>query len=629
MAKKTQPAGEGSKAMTGRYGRYLDVDLSNRTLKDFVIPESWARKHLGGRGVGARIMLQELPAGADPLGPENLLVFGTGPLQGTGMAGAGRHVVTSKSPKTKAVSDSYAGGFFGHALAQSGYDGIVVRGKASSPVYLALLGGKATLHDARALWGSLVLETETELKRRHADVRVSSIGPAGENLVRQACIINDRNRAAGRPGFGAVMGSKNLKAIAVGGNEKRPLTDPGLLSRVRTQFAAGLVKDQRQAFLGEYGTAGYLEIHNEKGIQPSRNFQDAFYDDAAKIGGEALLELLVERDHCTGCPVRCKRVVKTEFAGEPVIPAYGGPEYETLAAFGTLCMNSDLRSIALANQKCNALGLDTISAGGSIAFAMEASEKGLLGSKVEWGDPHAILTLIEEIARREGFGARLADGIEALAEELGADFAMVIKGQEIPLHEPRGKKGMALTYATTPRGGQHMEGIHDDYLESTPVTPELGITDRVSRFAWTNRPFLCKVYEDLTSFNNSIVICDFVVNRTGENYNYPLIREALYAITGLELRPEDMVAVGERNYNLLRLLSAIEGYRRANDGLPARFEEPLPRGASAGESIERSDLEDHIKDYYRTRGWSDWGPTKERLRTLDLEELVHYVEEDD
>ena len=174
-----------------------------------------------------------------------------------------------------------------------------------------------------------------------------------------------------------------------------------------------------------------------------------------------------------------------------------------------------------------------------------------------------------------------------------------------------------------------MEGIHDDYLESTPVTPELGITDRVSRFAWTNRPFLCKVYEDLTSFNNSLVICDFVVNRTGENYNYPLIREALYAITGLELRPEDMVAVGERNYNLLRLLSAIEGYRRANDGLPARFEEPLPRGASAGESIERSDLENHIKDYYRTRGWSDWGPTKERLRTLDLDELVDYVGEGD
>ncbi len=629
MAKGARPTGESGRTMAGRYGRYLDVDLSNQTLKDFVIPESWARKHLGGRGIGARIMLQELAPRVDPLGPENLLVFGSGPLQGSLMAGAGRHVVTGKSPKTRAVSDSYAGGFFGHALAQSGYDGIIVRGKAASPVYLALVDGGATLHDARDLWGSLVAETETELKRRHGDVRVSSIGPAGENLVRQACIISDRNRAAGRPGFGAVMGSKYLKAIAVGGKKTKPLADRELLSRVRKKFTASLIRDERQAFLGKYGTAGYLEVHNEKGIQPSRNFQDAFYDDAAKIGGEAVLKLLVARDNCAGCPVRCKRVVQTEFAGEPVVPAYGGPEYETLAVLGTLCMNSDLRSIALANQKCNALGLDTISAGVSIAFAMEASERGLLRDKLEWGDPRAILALIEQMARREGLGARLADGIEPLAEEIGADFAMLIKGQEIPLHEPRGKKGMALTYATTPRGGQHMEGIHDDYLEYSPVTPELGITDTVSRLSWANRPFLCKMYEDLTSFNNSLVICDFVVNRTGENYNYPLIREALYAITGLELRPEDMVTIGERNYNLLRLLSAIEGYRRADDGMPKRFEAPLPRGASAGESIDRGDLENQIKEYYRVRGWSDWGPTPERLRALDMEELVPYVEEGD
>jgi len=610
----------------GRYGRYLGVDLSNRALKEIEIPEDWTRKHLGGRGIGARIMLRDLTPAADPLGPENLLIFGTGPLQGTGMAGAGRHSVMSKSPKTGAVSDSTAGGFFGHALSHSGYDGIVISGKAPTPVYLSVVDGEAQLHDAASLWGSCVLETELELKRRHGDVRVSSIGPAGENLVRQACIINDRNRAAGRPGFGAVMGSKNLKSVVVGGMQKRSLVDSALLAEAKAQFAAGLVKDPRQVFLGEYGTAGYLEIHNVKGIQPSRNFVDAFYDDAAKIGGDALRELLIERDNCTGCPVRCKRVVQTEFSGEAVIPAYGGPEYETLAAFGTLCMNSDLRSIALANQKCNALGLDTISTGVSIAFAMEASERGLLPDRVEWGDARAILVLIEQIAMRKGLGARLAEGIEALAETLGADFAMVIKGQEIPLHEPRGKKGMALTYATTPRGGQHMEGIHDDYLESEPVTPELGITDRVSRFDWTNRPFLCKVYEDLTSFNNSLVICDFVVNRTGENYNYPLIRQALYAITGLELKPEDMVTVGERNYDLLRLLSAMEGYRRADDGLPSRFEEPLPRGASAGEAIPRALMESQIREYYKVRGWSDWGPSKERLRALDLAELTRYVE---
>lgn len=608
--------------------KYVDVDLSSGKIGIQVIPEEWIQKHLGGRGIAARIILRDVPPGCDPLGPENIVVFGTGPLQGSWLPGSGRHVVAGVSPKTGSLNDSYAGGFFSTGLVNSGYDGIIIRGCAESPVYLTVLDGVVRLHDATSLWGSEVLETEKELKRRHGDVRVACIGPAGENLVRQACIINDRNRAAGRPGFGAVLGAKRLKAIVVGGTQQKQFHDPGLLAQVRKEFVRSLAESSRQKFLRTYGTAGYLEIHNEKGIQPSRNFQDAVYDDAERIGGRALLDLLVRRDNCTGCPVRCKPVVQTRFGVDRVIPEYGGPEYETLAAFGTLCMNSDLKAICLANQRCNALGLDTISTGVSIAFVMEACERGYLHEDIAWGDAKAILTLIEQIAYRRGLGARLADGIEALAEELGADFAMVIKGQEIPLHEPRGKKGLALTYATTPRGGQHMEGIHDDYLEVAPVTPELGVTRPVDRLSWEDRPRLCKLYEDLTSFNNSLVICDFVVNRTQKNYNYPLIRKAIYAVTGRELSAEDMLVIGERNFNLLRLYSALCGYRREHDGLPARFEEPLPRGASAGEAIPKDVLEAQIRIYYAQRGWNDWGPTKERLVSLGLEDLASLVPED-
>jgi aldehyde:ferredoxin oxidoreductase len=606
---------------------YIDIDLARKTSRPFEIPADWLLKNVGGRGIGGRILLEELNPSADPLGPENIMIFGSGPLQGTGFPGAGRHIVMCKSPKTKSVSDSYAGGFFGQALVQSGYDGIIFRGVAKTPLYITVIDGDVSFHNAEDLWGSYVYETEAELKRRHGDVRVACIGPAGENLVKQACIISDRNRAVGRPAFGAVMGSKKLKAVVVGGKRKKTFSDAAMLQDVYRQFVKNVMNDPRQQFLQEFGTAGYLEVHNDKGIQPSRNFVDAFFDEASKIGGKALNEILVKRDNCYGCPVRCKRVVKTEFEGHEVIPEYGGPEYETIAAFGTLCMNSNLHSIALANQRCNALGLDTISAGVSIAFAMEASEKGLIPEKIEWGDPHAVLMLIEQIAKREGLGGELADGIDSLAQKIGADFAMVIKGQEIPLHEPRGKKGMALTYATTPRGGQHMEGIHDDYLEISPVTPELGIVETISRFDWTNRPFLCKVYEDLTSFNNSLMICDFVVNRTGKNYNYPLIRKAFYAVTGIELSAEDMVLIGERNFNILRLLSARHGYRRSDDGLPARFEQPLPRGASAGESIPKELLAKYIDEYYKTRGWDEWGPTKDRLDKLQMAELKDYVEE--
>lgn len=608
--------------MKGFFGRYLEVDLSQGVIEDYEVPEEWYEKYLGGRGIGSRILLEEIDSGIDPLGPENILIFATGPLQGTRIPGSGRHVVLSKSPKTGSVSDSYAGGFFAHELATTGYDGIIVKGKADSPVYISLDEHGACLNDAEDIWGEEVADVDQKLKEIHEGGKVTAIGKAGENLVKFSCIINDRNRAAGRPGFGAVMGSKNLKAILAKGTKKLPIQDGDLLKKKKKEFFEQL-QESGTVEWGKYGTTGLVEPLDELGILPTKNFKEGVFDEAEKIDGTTLFDtILKERDNCTACPVNCKRVVNTEFAGEEVEERYGGPEYETIAALGSLCMNSDPSSIALANQKCNKYGLDTISAGDTIAFLMEASEKGLIDEDIEWGDPKAIIDLIDKIANREGIGELVAEGIEEFAEEIGADFAVTSKGQEIPMHEPRGKKGLGLSYATSPRGGTHNEGFHDTAAEEIP---ELGLEDIDDRFTLRGKAKAVKVFEDIRSFVNSSILCIFVVSQSGKNYNLPLIREIMEAVTDLKIDAEEMQRIGERNYNLLKIHSAREGFSRGDDGLPKRLKESLPKGESAGEPILEEELQKTIDDYYRERGWKNEGPTSEKLKSLGMKELEKFL----
>jgi len=608
----------------GVYGRYLEVDLTKGELREREIPARWYELHLGGRGIAARLLLELVPPDVDPLGPENVLIFATGPFQGTGLAGAGRHVVAGKSPKTNSISDSYAGGFFGHELGRSGYDGIIIRGQAESPVYLLLYEGKAELREAGELWGKTTGEAEDLLQNRHPGARVAVIGPAGENRVLQACLIHDKTRAAGRPGFGAVMGAKRLKAVVVKGHREKPLADPDGFARARAAFAKDLMSSEGMQTFGRYGTARGLTWLNEMGILPTENFREGVFDRADAIGGDRMAEtILVDRDTCAGCPVRCKRVVRADFRGRPVLPEYGGPEYETLAAFGSLCRCSDLSAIALANQLCNAYGLDTISAGVFVATLMEASERGLIRESVPWGDPEAIVTWVERLAKREGLAGEIAGiGLAKWAEERGIDFAMVIKGVELPMHEPRGKVGLGLSYAISPRGATHLEGMHDTMLEGEAPTPELGVTQGIDRFQLRGKAKLVVLYENLRSFTNSLVMCVFTTNMTGSRYNYPQLRELLRYATGIELTPEGMLRIGERNYNLLRLYSGLVGYRKGDDGLPSRLHQPLPRGASAGRPIDPEAFRQEIEEYYRLRGWDEWGPTPERLRQLDLGELA-------
>lgn len=610
--------------MNGVAGKYLDVDLTNEKITDYDIPGNWYDLFLGGRGIAARILAEELQGGEDPLGPENLLLFSVGPLQGTNLGGAGRHCVSAKSPKTNSVSDSYAGGFFAHELALSGYDGIIVRGKAKKPVYLAFNGSSGELKSAEDLWGKTTYEVESLLKEKYEGSKVSSIGPGGENQILFSCIINDMGRAAGRPGFGAVMGSKKLKAIAVRGNNDKDYYDREKFSEVRKNFARELMDEEGQGF-GKYGTPGGVLGLNETGILPTENFRRGEFEGAERISGETLYEeLITERDTCAGCPVRCKRVVNAEFSGEKVSGA--GPEYETIAALGSLVLNDDLSAISLANKKCNEYGLDTISVGVTIAYAMEAHEKGYLdspeGLDLTWGNPDTIVKLVDKIARREGFGDFLARGIESLEKELETNFAQQIKGQEIPMHDPRGKKGFGLSYATSPRGATHVEGMHDTVFESNETASELGFGDKYDRLALEDKAELAKVYEDLMSFTNSAIMCRFTTfNRAGTRYNYPELREALNAVTGKNIGPEEMLDIGERGLLLLKLLAFREGYQIEDDDLTDRLKSRLPAGGSKGEGLPQDDLNAIKEEYYKLRGLKEEGVSKEKLQRLGMDDL--------
>ncbi|MBE0477543.1 aldehyde ferredoxin oxidoreductase family protein [Candidatus Aerophobetes bacterium] len=605
--------------MLGVFGKYADVDLSTGKISNYEIPEDWHTKHMGGRGIAARILIKELVPKIDPLSEHNILVFAAGPFQGLNMAGGGRFLVMGKSPKTWTINDSFCGGRFGHILGRSGFDGLIVRGKAEEPVYILIDDGKVFIHSAKDLWGLNPKEVEEYLGKRQGELSVACIGKAGENMVMAACIMVDHTRAVGRPGYGAVMGSKNLKAIAVRGTQNKQIADEEKLKSLRPSFAKGILQGVWEKRLAEYGTAEGVENLHQLGILPTKNFATGMFIDFEQITGERLVKsgLLVDRDTCPGCPVRCKRVVKGSFNGEKFEPTWGGPEYETIGAVGSFCLNGDLAAICLLNQKCNQYGLDTISTGVLIAYLMEATEKGLLRGEdaIRWGDARTMVKLVDRIAHRQGIGEWVARGAEYLASRVGdSSFMMAIKGQEIPMHEPRGKLSLAVYYAMTPRGGQHMEGTHDP----NPPNPELRLGEN-ERLSWNDKARITGTYLNLRSFANSLVLCAFTASLAGDSYQFPAVREMVKAVTGLTIDVEEMLRIGERNYGLLRFFAEKEGYSRRDDDLPKRFKQRLPE---SGFYIDDAILQKTIDEYYRIFGYGIYGPTNERLRELGLEDLI-------
>ncbi len=616
----------------GYNGKILRVDLSRRAISVDEPSQDFYRRYIGGRGFISYFLLKELAAGEDALGPKNRLIFAAGPVTGAPIAGSGKNSVGAKSPLTNGYGDAEVGGYWGAELKHAGYDAIIIEGKSENPVYLWIDDGKVEIRDAKHLWGKTTGECQKLIQEELGDrsIRVAQIGVAGENQVRYSCIINDLSHAAGRTGMGTVMGSKNLKAIAVRGHQKTALSDAKMVSSLARWVRDNFKLNKFDAQLSESGTAGVLMGLNAAGGLPTRNFQQGVFDGADKISGAAINEnILAGRRGCYACPIRCKPEV---VVGEPynVDPIYGGPEYETLAALGSNCGIDNLEAIAKGNELCSAYGLDTISTGVNIAFAMECFEQGILtmkdtgGLKLNFGNAQAMVQLVEMIAKREGIGEVLAEGVARAAQVFGKgaeDFAMHIKGQELPLHEPRFKPGMGLGYTISPTGADHCHNIHDSLYTRQPFSSRaaqlepLGIFEALPCQDLSPAKVRMLVYGSLWQHTlNCLVFCYFV------QLSPPQMADLVRGITGWDTSLWELMKVGERCINMTRAFNIREGMTKDDDYLPRRFFVPFTSGPLNGVSLDKGELDRAIDTYYSMVGWDKNGvPTLAKLQELDIE----------
>lgn len=608
--------------MDGYMGKLLVVDLTSGRIASEQLNESYARQFIGGAGFGCRYLYQQINNNTAPLGPENPLLFMTGPLVGTAAPLCGRYEVCARSPQTGLWGESNSGGRFGPYLRFSGYDGVLFTGRAPHPVYLSIWNGQAELHDAVHLWGKDTYDTQTAIQDElgNSKVSIACIGPAGETLVKYAAVINDWGRAAGRTGMGAVMGSKNLKAIAAGGDLEVPLADaPGFNSAARAA-AQAVKEDVKAQFLAAGGTASATDTTMWLGDVPNKYFTVGLWEPVTKLGGGTMAEtILVGKKACHRCVIGCGRV--TSISGQHATDKIDGPEYETAIAFGSLLLSDDLPGAAYAGHLCNKYGLDTISTGSTIAFAYYLYDQGKLkdadtgGLPLRWGDIEAALTLTEQIAHRTGFGAVLAEGTRSLAQRYGAEeLAAQVNGLEVPMHDPRAFVGMSLVYATSPRGACHNQG--DMFLVDlgAPV-PELDIQigDRLE--SSEEKALMTARVMNWRTLYNSLIMCVFC------NPPVQTILDMLNAATGWDVQMSDLLPLGERAFQLKRLLNGKLGLTAQNDRLPKLLLQPLP-----DTSVETAvpDMEVLLPAYYRIRGWDPHTgmPGRQRLVELGLETLA-------
>jgi len=620
----------------GYTGKILRVNLSNKRISIEKPDDKFYRRYFGGTALIGYYLLKELKPGIDPLGPDNKLIFSAGVITGIPCAGCGRSGVGSKSPLTNGWGDSQGGGFWPAELKRAGWDAIIIEGKAANPVYLWINDDKVEIRDASHLWGKATLEVEKQIQDELGDkrVRVAQIGPAGEKLVRIAGIANDITHFYGRNGHGAVMGSKMLRAIAVRGHQALPLAHPEKVGEV-----AKWLRDNYKvlsAGMTANGTANGIPDLNRDGILPTRNFQEGQFEGFMDIAGVTMTEtILVGRDNCYACPINCKREVKV---GPPynVDPVYGGPEYETMAALGSFCGVNDLKAIAKGNQLCNAYGLDTIATGNTIAFAMECFERGILskedtgGIELKFGNAEAMMTMVEIIAKRQGLGDILAEGVKRAAEKIGhgaAEYAMQIKGQELPMHEPRGKVGLGIGYATSPTGADHVHNIHDTMYatkgRSFEIIKTLGIQEPLSSLDLSPakvRMFQC--VSNWVHFQNCAIMCIF------PPFNHSHLVELVNGATGWNTSVFELMKVGERALALARVFNAREGYTARDDIIPERFYEAFNSGPLKDKKIGKQTMHQALQTYYRMAGWDPERavPTAEKLQELDLGWVVEELD---
>lgn len=604
----------------GYHGKILRVNLSTKKTATEAIDELFCRRYIGGAGFVAYYLWKELKPGTDALGADNKLIFALGPVSGLQTPGAARHCVGAKSPQTGGIAKAEVGGFWSAELKRAGYDAIIIEGKADKPCYLFIQDGKVSIKDASHLWGKETKETQDAIRAEMDDENIEAclIGPAGENMVKFACLMFGLKDAAGRGGLGAVMGSKNLKAVAVRGHRLPNIADREHLKEIRQRIAA------RESFLSEFGTGGpFIEAMVDTGFIPVRNFRDGLFPEIKQIHGGAIKETIrVGMDGCYACPVRCKKVVQFE---EPyhVDAAYGGPEYETMVGLGSNCGIGNLKAIAKGNERCGAYSLDTISTGGSIAFAMECFEKGLLttkdtgGIELRFGNDEAMLKVIELIARRQGIGDLLAEGTALMAKKIGKgsqDFAIQVKGLEAGYHEPRIRPTMGLGFMVNPTGADHGLNVMDamlspEELHTIGILAPLPEDDMGSRRV---NIFILGQFKAI--LGDAIGLCGYLPYSLQEH------AELVAAVTGWDISLGELLVAAERIVTMARLFNIREGFSDADDVLPERFFQPKTNGALSDKPLKRAVMDKAKSTYYILMGWDTKGiPLPEKVEALCIE----------
>ncbi len=617
----------------GYSGKVLRVDLTSERVTTEQLDASFCRKYLGGAGFVAYYLLTEFKPGIDPLGPANKLIFALGPLTGIPLGGCARHTVGGKSPLTGGVAKSEVGEHWGAQLKRAGYDVLIIEGKAKGPVYLSIDAAEVSIKDAGHLWGQNTKQTEEAIRTELGDkrVRVAMIGLGGENLVKYACIMHGPFDTAGRGGLGAVMGSKNLKAVAVRGRTMPHIANPEGIKKM-----ANWLKENMQLVkpLTELGTGAAVSRYEKIGNLPVRNFRDGSFPNADKISAQAIKETIrIDMEGCFACPVRCKKVVELQKPYD-VDRAYGGPEYETLAALGSACGIDDLHAIVKGNELCNAYSLDTISTGISIAFAMECYEEGFLtpedtqGIELKFGNAEAMLRAIHLITQREGIGDLLADGTAMAAKRIGRGaeaFAMHVKGLEFAMHEPRLSVGLGLGYMVTPQGADHVANMIDHGFASSGEQPSVTIPDTIPlgfgpvplQDIGPRKVALFKTYQCKRILCDSLVLCCLLP------YSFTQMAELTSSVTGYDTSVTEQLRVAERILTMFRVFNTREGFTAEDDKLPARFFEPTLGGPLSNVSLSFEEMEKAKRYYYYLMGWDESGvPMPEKLEELEIDHLA-------
>ena len=609
--------------MGGYNGIILRVNLSNLTLTDEPLTYDFARKYVGGAGFVTYFLWNELKGGEDALGPQNKLIFALGPVTGLTLPGASRYCVGAKSPLTGGIAKSESGGFWMVELKRAGYDCLIFEGKAPKPVYLWITDGKAELKDASHLWGKEMKELQTDLRSELNDerIQIAGIGPAGEHLVRYACIMTGLADAAGRGGLGAVMGSKNLKAIAVRGHNPPPVDNPEFIKNLRQILL------KRTHPLSAYGTGGpEMMMHEQDGDLPVRNQRDGLFPAVKDINGVTIAETIrVKMDGCFACNVRCKKVVKFE---EPYKcdEDYGGPEYETLGALGSNCGVGDLKAICKGAERCNALGLDTISVGSSIAFAMESYEKGLItredagGIELKWGNAEVMLKLLELIATRQGIGNVIAEGTTRMAAQFGhgsLGYAVNVKGLDAAMHDARAMIGFRIGYMLNAHGADHCSSMGGGTRPmGLDQLNQFGILKVVKEDYGPQRMSLFKLNHCISTYIDCMVICIMPMINNDDKVNL------MINVTGWNTGWVEMLLVAERVVTMMRLFNNREGFTDKDDELPERYYERKTDGIlSTKDPADKATMLRARQLYYYYMGWDEHGrPTPETIARLAIDE---------